>query len=456
MFATGASATGLQQVAAAGGPVTVLTQPDRTRGEAEHVWPEVLPGGQAVLFTILPVAGGLDAAQIAVFDRQTGTQTVVVRGGSHGHYIGSGHLVYAAGSTLRAVAFDPATLKTVGMPATVLPEVMTVTGGSSPGAVNAAIAGNGTLAYVRGTVPGFGPRTLVWVDRQGRETPVGAPPRGYVYPRVSPEASRIAVRSGDEDDDLWLWNLAHMTLTRLTFTPGLDIYPVWTPDGRRLLFGSDREGTRNIFWQAADGTGTVERVTRSSNVQGPTGISPDGSRLIFTETTPATGDDVMQVELTRDRRVTALIRTRSVERNGIVSPDGRWLAYEADDSGQFEIYVRPYPDVNGGRWQVSTEGSTRPLWSRSGQELFFVSVTGAIRRVGVGAGAPWTATAPTTAVKEGYATAAPVNPGRTYDISPDGERFLLAKPAAEPNGSPPQLIVVPHFDQELRRLVPTN
>jgi Tol biopolymer transport system component len=264
------------------------------------------------------------------------------------------------------------------------------------------------------------------------------------------------VRSGDEEDDLWLWNIARATLARLTFTPGIDINPVWTREGRRLIFGSDREGVRNIFWQAADGTGPVERLTRSSNIQNPSAISPDGTRLIFTEIPPGTGDDVMQVELTGNRRVTALVQSLSIERNGIVSPDGRWLAYEGNDSGQLEIYVRPYPDVNSGRWQVSTNGGTRPLWSPSGQELFYVSRTGAILRVGVGAGASWAATASEVAVKEGYATAPPVNIGRTYDISPDGQRFLVVKPDATPNAPPPQLVVVPHFDQELKRLVPTN
>jgi hypothetical protein len=315
VFATNAAATGLQQVPAAGGPVTVLTRPDRTRGEAEHVWPEVLPGGRAVLFTILPVRLNIDGAQIAVFDRETGRQTVVVRGGSHGHYVETGHLVYAAGGTLRAIAFDPVTLTTRGMPATVVSDVTTGTVGSSPGAVNAVIAGDGTLAYVRGGPALVGPWTLVWVDRQGREMPIGAPPRVYTFPRVSPEGGRIAVRAGDEEDDLWLWDIARMTLTRLTFTPGGDIHPLWTPDGRRLLFGSDREGVRNIFWQAADGTGTVQRVTRSPNVQTPTGLSPDGTRLILDETTPTTGDDIMEVALigsqpARPARPVALHRTQ--------------------------------------------------------------------------------------------------------------------------------------------------
>ena len=147
-----------------------------------------------------------------------------------------------------------------------------------------------------------------------------------------------------------------------------------------------------------------------------------------------------------------------VERNGIVSPDGRWLAYEAGDSGRAEIYVRPYPDVNSGHWQVSTAGGTRPLWARNGQELFYVSPTGALLRVSVERASSWAATTPTMLVKEGYFTTPGGNPGRTYDISRDGQRFLMIKEGGgtDQTAAPPQIIVVQHFDEELKRLVPTK
>ncbi len=454
VFATNATTTGLQQVPAAGGPTTVLTRPDRARGDADHVWPERLPNGRAVLFTILPVSGGIEAAQVAVLDRQTGTQTVVVRGGSHAHYVGSGHLVYAAANTLFAVAFDPVTLETRGAPVPIIPEVVT-TVVPPGGGVNAVVAADGTLAYVRGVGGSAILRTLVWVDRQGRETPIAAPPRAYAYPRVSPEGGRVVARAADQEDDLWVWDMTRLTLTRLTFNPGGDAYPVWTPDGRRFIFSSQREGSQNLFWQAADGTGTIERLTTSPNVQQSTGVSPDSTRLIFTETAPATSEDVMQVELIDMHTVTALVQSPFVERNGIISPDGRWLAYEANDSGQFEIYVRPYPAVNGGRWQVSTGGGTRPLWSRTGEELFYVSQAGAILRVGVERGASWAATTPATIVKDGYVIPSGF-PGRSYDVSSDGQRFLVVKSASDPAAPPPQIVVVQHFDEELKRVVPTN
>ena len=451
IVATNAVDTGLQRVSAAGGPLTVLTRPDRAQGEADHFWPEMLPGGRGVLFTITSLTGGLDAAQVAVLDLQTGARRILVRGGSHAHYVSSGHLVYASAGTLRAVPFDLARLETRGTPVTLVPDVVT----TIKGGVNAVVAGDGTLAYVLGTVEGT-PRTLVWVDRQGLETPIPTPPRPYLLPALSPDGTRVAVFANDQERDLWLWDLGRATLTRLTSAPGVDVVQVWTPDSRRLIFTSERAGVRNLFWQAADGAGVVEQLTESPHTQYPTGVSPDRRRLIFTDDSPTTGNDVMAIELDATRRVTPLVQSPFTERNGIISADGRWLAYEANDSGRFEIYVRPFPEVNSGRWQVSTTGGTRPIWARSGQELVYVSPTGALMSVGVARGPSWAATTPTLVVKEGYFTN--LNWwGRSYDISPDGQRFLMIKEGgAEGTAAPASIIVVQHWVDELKRLVPTK
>jgi serine/threonine-protein kinase len=465
IFATASVETGLQRVSAGGGPMTVLTRPDRAQGEADHFWPEMLPGGRALLFTITALTGGLDAAQVAVLDLQTGKHRVLLRGGTHAHYVPSGHLIYAAAGSLRAVPFDLARLETRGTPVTVVPDVVTTINGG----VDAVVAGNGTLAYVAGTVEGAA-RTLVWVDRQGHETPIGAPPRPYLFPTLSPDGTRVAVYANDQEHDVWLWDLGRTTLTRLTFTPGIDGIMVWTPDGRRMIFTSERTGVRNLFWQAADGSSAVEPLTESSNTQYPTGVSPDGRRLIFTEENPRTNNDVMRIELdglrpstgsgrgehVEPRRVSPLVQSPLNERNGILSPDGRWLAYEANDTGRFEVYVRPYPDVNSGHWEVSNAGGTRPIWTRSGKELIYVSPTGALMRVGVAQSPAWAATTPTLVVKEGYYT----NPswwGRSYDISADGQRFLMIKEGAtDGTAAPPSIIVVQHWVEELKRLVPTK
>jgi Tol biopolymer transport system component len=296
------------------------------------------------------------------------------------------------------------------------------------------------------------------VDRQGREEPITAPPRAYVYPRLAPDGTRLALFIGDQEADIWLWDLVRAALTRVTFDPGFDTFPIWTPDSRRLLFSSERAGTRNLFGQAADGTGGIDRLTETRNIQNLTAISPDGARLVFTETVPGTGEDVMTLPLSGERRAAPLVQTPFVERNGEVSPDGHWLAYQANDSGQFEIYVRPFPDVTTGRWQVSTGEGTRPLWARNGQELFYLAPTGALMRVGVERGNTWTAT-PAVKLLEGRYFAGGIGGqvGRTYDVSPDGRRFLMIKEGGtDQTAASTSLIVVQNWVEELKRLVPTK
>jgi hypothetical protein len=276
IFATTSVATGLQRVSAAGGTPEVLTRPDHAHGEGSHLWPEILPGGRALLFTITSQTGGLETAQVAVRDLRTGTQKVLLRGGSHGHYVASGHLVYVAAGTLRAIPFDLARLVTQGTAVPVLPRLAT----TSFGAGDFAVAADGTLVYV--DAPGSlapNARTLVWVDRMGKEESVAAPPRAYQHPRLSPDGTRVALSSIDQENDLWIWDLGRATLTRMTFDAGLDQFPVWTPDGRRIVFSSARSGQLNLWWQAADGTGAAERLTTSSNPQLVTGITPDGTAV---------------------------------------------------------------------------------------------------------------------------------------------------------------------------------
>ena len=445
-------ATGLQRVSPSVGSVEVLTRPDPAKGEADHLWPEMLPDGRAVLFTITSLTGGLGAAQVAILDLQTMKRQVLLSGGSHAHYVPSGHLIYGQAGTLQAVAFDMTRREVRGTPVTVVPDLVT----SSQGGVHAVVARDGTLAYV--TVGGVGgtPRTLVWVDRMGVETPIGAPPRPYLLPALSPDGTRVAVFANDQESDLWIWDLGNTTIKRLTLVPGRDVVQVWTPDSRRVIFSSEREGGRNLFWQAADGTGAAERLLESPNTQYPMAVSPDGRQLIFSDETPQTGIDLMAMELVGSHRVTPLLRSRFVERNGTISPDGHWLAYEADDSGRFEIYVRPYPDVNSNFYVVSTNGGTKPIWNRNRKELVYVSPTGALMSVGVTPGPTWSATKPSLVVKEGYVT----NPtwwGRSYDISPDGRRFLMIKEGGPDGTAPPtSLVVVQHWFEELKRLVPTN
>jgi serine/threonine-protein kinase len=452
IFATVSLATGLQRVSAAGGTPETLTRPDQAQGEADHLWPEILPGGRAVLFTITG-PGGLETAQVAVRDLRTGTHKVLVRGGSHGHYVASGHLVYVAAGTLRAIAFDPARLEVQGTAVPVLSQLVT----TESGAGNFAVAADGTLVYV--DAPGSfaaNARTVVWVDRTGKEEPVIATPQAYDHPRLSPDGTRVAFFRNDQERDLWIWDLRRATPTRLTIDAGQDWMPIWTADGQRIIFSSNRGGQFNLWWQAADGTGTAERLTTSTRAQFPTGITPHGTVLFF-EARPPAGPDLLQLALDGTGQVTPLLETKFAKRNGIVSPDGRWLAYESNESNSaIEIYVRPFPNVGGGQWQVSTTGGTKPLWARNGKELFYVGADGTLMRVPVEAsGASLNAGAPMKVLDRPYYSGG--NAGRSYDVSPDGQMFLMiTAPGADTRSRPTTLIVVQHWDEELKRLVPTK
>ena len=456
VFATVNLATGLQRVSAAGGTPEVLTRPDHAHGEADHVWPELLPGGRAVLFTITMQTGGLDAAQVVVRDLATGTQKVLVRGGTHAHYTASGHLVYVAAGTLRAIAFDSARLETHGTAVPVLPRLATTDTGTG----DFALSSDGTLIYV--DVPGsilLSARTLVWVNRTGKEEAIAAPPRAYQHPRLSPDGTRVAVFSNDQENDIWIWSLQHATLTRLTLESSRDEVPIWTPDGRRIVFSSNREsgGSTNLWWQAADGTGVAERLTTSSQAQFATGTTPDGTAVLFMEQTPTMGGDLLQVALDGTRRVTPLLHTKVDERNGIVSPSGRWLAYDSNSSGTAEIYVRPFPNVGGGQWQVSTAGGRQPLWARNGKELFYLDDAGGLSRVLVEtSGTTWNAGTPMKLFEGRYYDATTGSAGRSYDVSPDGERFLMIKRPGSDAGATSAILVVQHWNEELKRLVPTK
>ena len=470
VFATNDVTTGLLRVSAGGGEPEVLTKPNREAGEADHFWPEVLPGGEAILFTIVMAGGSplntarsLDNAQIAVLDLRTGEHKVLITGGSYPRYVSTGHILYGVGSTLRAVAFDLAALQVRGDPMPVLENVdMTATGGAS-----FAVAQNGSLVYLQGGAEASTEfeRTLVWVNRDGREESIAAPPRAYMYPRISPDGTRVALDVRDQDNDIWVWDFARTMLTRLTFSPEIDVFPAWTPDSKRIAFSADQAGGGVLSWQAADGTGQIESLTQPTTDRGqtPGSFSPDGTSLVFREIVPKTGYDISVLALATPRRATPLLQTPFTEYNPEVSPDGRWLAYESNESGQFEVYVRTFPDVAAGRWQVSTGGGKQPVWARNGRELFYLRLgaAGRIMAVPIQPGATFSFGNPQMVVDKPFggdpgSTAVTLS-GRTYDVSPDGRRFLLIKsPVPNDAAATGQIVVVQHWDEELKRLAPSN
>jgi Tol biopolymer transport system component len=318
----------------------------------------------------------------------------------------------------------------------------------------------------RGGIEGAQSR-LVWVNRNGAEQPLAAPAHAYLMPRLSPDGRRVAVGITEQDSQVWLYDLSRETLTRLTFEGNLNLYPAWTPDGKRIAFTSNKEGPLIIFWQLTDGSGGLERLTSSEYSHVPMSWSPDGQLLAFIEINPTTGYDIWVLRLGdpsassgqvpsassgQVRKAQPFLRTPFLESAPRFSPDGRWLAYISDESGRREIYVQPYPG-QGGKWQISTEGGNEPVWNRNGRELFY--------RSGNKMMAVDIATQPGLAVgKPHMLFEGPYVPTPTtspnYDVSPDGQRFLMLKPIEQAGAAPTQINVVLNWFEELKQKVPTG
>jgi Tol biopolymer transport system component len=456
VFATNNPSTGLQRVSAKGGTPEVVTRPDHQGDEVDHLWPEVLPGGRVVLFTVTASTGGLDNASIAALDLRTQMSTILVRGGLDAHYVESGHLVYVGAGALRAAPFDLKRLAVRGPAVAVVPRLVTTRSGGG----EFGIGSDGTLVYVDVT-PGSQSaraRTLVWVDRAGTEEQIAAPTRSYEAPRISPDGKQLALAITDQEGDIWVWDLERADLRRLTFDPGVDTFPLWMPDSHRIVFSSQSGGALNIWWKAANDPGPAEQLTTSANNQWPTGVSSDGKQIVLTELTATMGRDLMRLTLDGSHRVTPLLQTPYDEQRAMISPDGHWLAYEQSNrSGQFDIWVRPFPDTSIAQYQISTSGGTQPVWAHNGKELFFIGADGTMMGAPVEATATkWSAGTPTKRLESRYYTGGG-NPNRSYDVSPDGRRFLMIKAAsADPATIPPNIIVVQHFDEELKRLAPAR
>ena len=455
IIGTNSSTSGLLRVPAGGGEPTVLTTPDRARGEEGHVLPSGLPGGRAVLFTI--GATEPENAQIALLDLRTGQRTTLLRGGRDAQYVASGHLVYGAGRGMSAVGFDLARLTVAGDSVRVIDGMAE----APTGALNVAVTAAGTLVFVPAGTDGAALRTLVWVDRQGRETPLPSPARPYDSARLSPDGTRIAVSIRDQDNDIWTWDLSRHTLSRLTFDADMDICPVWAPDGRRVVFASSRTGAYNLYARDVDGAARDVRLTAGANTQVPGSVTPDGAFLIGHEVRPRTASDLVRfalapVEGAGPAAPEGLVETPFEEWNGEISPDGRFIAYQSEESGQSEVYVRPSDGAANARWQVSSGGGAEPVWTRAGRELIY---RGAAQRL---------TAVPTETSGPAFRSGRPSTLGitvesigvawRSYDVSADGQRFLVMKTLAErqPDTSSAGFVIVQNWFEELKRLVPAK
>jgi Tol biopolymer transport system component len=445
----------LLQVSDGGGVPQPLTRLEK--GESLHGWPDFLPGGKSVLFEVATGGGNnWPNGQIAVQLVGAGEHRILIQGGMYPHYAPSGHLVYVQSGTLMAAPFD---LQRLAITGSAVPLVEGVQQSAADGNAQYTLSNTGSLVYLSGGVQSQQLK-LVWVNRNGAEQPLAAPEHAYVNPRISPDGRRIVVGITEQERQLWLYDLSRETLTRFTFQGDNNTAPFWTPDGKRIVFISNKEGPRNLFWQLADGSGGLERLTTSESVQIPGSWSPDGQLLAYSEVSSPTGYDLWVLPMSDSsaapgqvRKGQVFLQTKFNEAAPQFSPDGHWLAYVSDESGRKEIYVQPYPGP-AGKWQISTEGGAEPLWNRNGRELFYrngnkmmaVEIT---TKPSFSPGTP-------KMLFEGQYQTLPTISTPNYDVSADGQRFLMLKPTEQEQAATTQINVVLNWFEELKQRVPTG
>ena len=399
----------------------------------------MLDDGSHVLFTVTPQGPAVPGeGTIVVQSVQGGERKALVQGGTGAHVLATGRLstcMAGACSACRSTHGPSKSRALRSCSSRTCPRAAAASSGSPP---------TGTLVYP--SVPPPSPRALVWVDRQGREDTITAASAGYQEPRLSPSGTQLAVSSAA---DIWIWTFASKALTRLTFTRGAELNPAWIPDGRGVVFDATEEsGSRRILRKAADGTGATDVVVPPPGGY-PDTVSPDGKFLVYH--TASQYPVAMLLPLDHSGPERPLVATKGQTLNAEIAPDGHWIAYQSDETGHFEIYVHPFPDVESGRWQISFTGGSHPLWARHGRELFFIDGEGGLMSTPISSGTSFTHGTPVRLFAAGqYA----LEFARNYDVSVDATRFLFLKNLT--SVTRPSLVVVSRWLDEVRAKIGTT
>jgi len=415
-------------------------------------YPSLLPDGDSVLFSIT-APGDWGSGEIVAESLSTGERHLLVAGGTNAKYLPTGHLVYAFENALFGVAFDLDTFTVSGGVVSLAEGVYRAAQAWQSGVAQFDVSDNGTLAYI--TPSPAARSTLVWVDRNGDESPIPIVPSNYQFPRISPDGRRVAIDDRNADNDIWIWDLANETRIRLTLGAGGGDMPVWTPDGTHIAYHPAVGEVIN--WQASNNVGSPERLVIGERPQSgafhPEAFSPSGELLFAGSGSSGTFGDIGMFSTDGDAEAIWVLRGPYRERNAHVSSDGRWIAYQSDESGRNEVYVRPFPDVDRDRWPVSNGGGATPLWSPDGQEIFYIEPGSPDQLISVSVEATETSFslgARTPLLDWPYRF---TDGARTYDVSSDGQRFLAIKDGGNETRTR-QIIVVQNWFSELNRLAP--
>ena len=431
-------ASGLSIVRAERGDPKELTTIDFASGERSHRWPSLLPDGRHVLFTLARAgSASFDEAEIVIASLDGGERQPIVAHGSCGRYVPTGHLVYMRGGSMMAVAFDAETRQLTGTPAPLLTHVMT----QPTGAGYFDFSRNGRLLYLTGDAHEV-KRQLVWVDAAGDATPAGIGEVAIEEPRLSPDGRRIAFGVRGAHNDIWILDFDSGAATRMTFE-GDSFAPIWTPDGRGLTFSSNREGPCHIFAPDAGSAEPALLVGGDYDLV-PGSWSPDGNVLLFTEYNPRTGAGIFMYDAAATS-IRPLVRTSSNEFGPACAPDGRSFAYTSDESGRFEVYLAPFPEV-GMKTQLSVDGGAEPVWSHDGRRLYYRSGP-SVMCVDIDPDARQRIGAPQRLVEGPYQAGA-VAGLPNYDVGSDGRLLMIAQAAAQ--AQPDRLSVVVNWFTDLR------
>ncbi len=441
--------SGIWRVPAAGGVPVKLTEAGTGQGAPSHRWPQMLPDAKAVLFTATAKNDDYAAAKIVAMSLETLDQKVVVEGGNFARYVSTGHIVFGRSGTLMAVPFDAKNLEVTG---SAIPILEGVSGVLGMGSLQYAFSQTGTLYYLSGSIGGQ-EEVPIWIDREGKESPISQHKRDYNFVRLSPDATRLAAQIFDSaNNDIWILEIERDMFTRLTVDEAPDRNPLWSPDGKWIVFGSERGSSiPNLFRQLADGTGEAERLTTSDNVQYPWAISPDGSFLVYVEVNPKTENDIMYLRLDGDeRKPEVFLATTFNEIQPALTSDGKWIAYSSNESGDFEIYVRPFLRT-GAKVKVSTGRAFIPKWSPDGTEIFYRSED-KVMAVSVSVQEDTFRAQNPRLLFEVKGTQC-LGP---YDVAPDGNRFLFYRTVSEAKEQSQQPTVVVNWFEELKAKAPTK